>query len=94
MILVILMAVFEALAAVAATRYFALVIGFFVAVLIIELRLNLRLLFNEEDNLRYRPILPVFFIPDWAITKNGLPTQKLKHAAEPKFKLFKGLNKR
>lgn len=44
--------------------------GMIAASLLIEFRLNIRRLYQNEE-VDYRPILPVFIIPDWAIRFNG-----------------------
>lgn len=51
----------------AASKYFGFFAGLVVATIIFELRMNLRILYRKDDNLKYRPILPVFIVPEWAV---------------------------
>lgn len=60
----------EVLLTFAFSEYGIFTSGFLLATLLIEFRMNIRRLYQNED-VNYRPILPVFIIPNWAISYNG-----------------------
>ena len=65
----------ETLAATAASKYFFFFSGLVLALILIELRLNLRILFRKDDDLEYRVILPFYVAPDWALA--SIDTSKI-----------------
>lgn len=81
------MAVFEALAATAVSRYFFFFGGLVLALILIELRLNLRMLYRHNDDLSYKVILPIMIVPDWALT--ATQPSKIANTSKGFLRLFK-----